>query len=131
MSCVRFLGVKLGVRKCPRTLHFILLSSLSKLVDNLSEGIHNNKCLDCNSSLDYVRITKNEKLLLKCFNCDSYYKKKFNKDLIKKFKNTYSFCNSNLNKFILLLRKGVYPYEYMDSWEKFNEASLPSKGNFF
>ena len=36
-------------------------SSLSKLVDNLSEGIHNNKCLDCNSCLDYVRITKNEK----------------------------------------------------------------------
>ena len=31
-------------------------SSLSKLVDNLSEGIHNNKCFDCNSCLDYVRI---------------------------------------------------------------------------
>ena len=61
-------------------------SSLSKLVDNLSEGIHNNKCLDCNSCLDYIRIPKNEKLLLKCFNCDSYYKKKFNKDLIKNLK---------------------------------------------
>ena len=106
-------------------------SSLSKLVDNLSEGIHNNKCLDCNSCLDYVRITKNEKLLLKCFNCDSYYKKKFNKDLIKKFKNTYSFCNNDLNKFILLLRKGVYPYEYMDSWERFDDTSLPSKKDFY
>ena len=105
--------------------------SLSKLVDNLSEGIHNNKCLDCNSCLDYVRITKNEKSILKCFNCDSYYKKKFNKDLMKKFKNTYSFCNSDLNKFILLLRKGVYPYEYMNSWEKFNETSLPSKEDFY
>ena len=51
-------------------------SSFSKLVDNLSEGIHNNKCLDCNSCLDYVWITKNEKLLLKCFNCNNYYKKK-------------------------------------------------------
>ena len=93
-------------------------SSLSKLVDNLSEGIHNNKCLDCNSCLDYVRITKNEKLLLKCFNCNIYYKKKFNKEL----KNTYTFCINDLNKFILLLRKGVYPYEYMDSWERFNET---------
>ena len=119
-------------------------SSLSKLVDNLSEGIHNNKCADCKSNLDYVRITtarptaessslerKNEKLLLKCFNCDSYYKKKFNKDLIKKFKNTYSFCNNDLNKFVLLLRKGVYPYEYADTWERFSEISLPSKEDFY
>ena len=53
-------------------------SSLSKLVDNLSNGIHNNKCLDCKSCLDYVgTYTKinNEKLLLKCFNCNTYYKK--------------------------------------------------------
>ena len=70
-------------------------------------------------------------MLLKCFNCNAYYKKKFNKDLIKNFKNTYSFCNNDLNKFILLLRKGVYPYEYMDSWEKFNETSLPSKKDFY
>ena len=50
---------------------------------------------------------------------------------MKKFKNTYSFCNNDLNKFILLLRKGVYPYEYMDSWERFNETSLPSKTEFY
>ena len=115
-------------------------SSLSKLVDNLSEGIHNNKCVDCKSNLDHVRITtarpsslerKNEKLLLKCFNCDSYYKKKFNKDLIKKFKNTYSFCNNDLNKFVLLLRKRVYTYEYADTWERFSEISLLSKEDFY
>ena len=115
-------------------------SSLSKLVDNLSEGIHHNKCLDCNSCLDYVWITKNQKLLLKCFNCNNYYKKKFNKELIKKSKNMYSFCNNDttgsssserINKFILLLRKDVYPYEYMDNWERFNETSLPSKESFY
>ena len=50
---------------------------------------------------------------------------------MKKFKNTYSFCNSDLNKFILLLRKGAYPYEYMVSWERFNETSLPSKKEFY
>ena len=37
-------------------------SSLSKLFDNLSEGIHNNKSANCESCLDYVK-TKNEKLL--------------------------------------------------------------------
>ena len=31
------------------------------------------------------------------------------------------------NKFILLLQKGAYPYEYMDDWEKFNETSLSEK----
>ena len=105
-------------------------SSLSKLVDNLSEGIHNNKCFDCESNLDYIKIKKNEKLLLKRFNCNICYKKKVNKDLMKKFKNTYSFCNNDLNKFILLLRKGVYPYEYMECWKRLNETSLPRKKKF-
>ena len=50
---------------------------------------------------------------------------------MKKCKNTYSFCNSDLNKFILLLRKGVYPSKYMDNWERFNEISLPSKESFY
>ena len=105
--------------------------SLSKRIDNLSEGIYNNKCADCKSCLDYVRSTKNEKLILKCFNCETYYRKKFNKELIKRFASTYEFCNKDLNKFSLLLRKGVYPYEYMDNWERFNEMSLPSKESFY
>ena len=40
------------------------------------------------------------------------------------------FCNDDLNKFAMFLRKGVYPYEYMESWEKFNETSLPHKEDF-
>ena len=105
-------------------------SSLSKLVDNLSEGIHNNKCADCKSDLDYIK-TKNEKLILECYNCKQRYRKKFNKELIKRFASTYEFCNNDLNKFVLLLRKGVYPYEYMDTWERFSEISLPSKEDFY
>ncbi len=31
----------------------------------------------------------------------------------------------------LLLRKGVYPYEYMDSWERFTEAELPPVEAFY
>ena len=30
-----------------------------------------------------------------------------------------------------MLRKGVYPYEYMDDWEKFNETSLTEKEYFY
>ena len=43
--------------------------------------------------------------------------------LIEKFYNTYQLNNKDLNKFALLLRKDVYPYEYMDSWNKVNEAA--------
>ena len=32
---------------------------------------------------------------------------------------------------MLLLRKGVYPCEYMDDWDKFNEEKLPNKSNFY
>ena len=31
----------------------------------------------------------------------------------------------------MLLRKGVYPYEYMDSWERFDETTLPDKEAFY
>ena len=31
----------------------------------------------------------------------------------------------------LLMRKGVYPYEYMDSWDRFDEAQLPPKEAFY
>ena len=107
-----------------------MASSLSKLFDNLSEGIHNNKFSDCRSNLDYIKI-KNEKLILECCNCKQRYKKKSNKELIKRFASTCSFCNNDLNKFILLLRKSVYTYKYMDNWERFNETSLPSKESFY
>ena len=40
------------------------------------------------------------------------------------------FCNGEINKFVLLLRKDVYPYEYMDNWERFNETSLLNKEAF-
>ena len=49
----------------------------------------------------------------------------------EKFLSVYRFCNGHLNKFVMLLRKGVYPYEYMDSWEKFNENALPPKKDFY
>ena len=52
-------------------------------------------------------------------------------ELIKKFPNTYQLCNKDLNKFALLLRKDVYPYEYMDQSEKFKEESLSDKESFY
>ena len=42
----------------------------------------------------------------------------------------HQFCNGDIDKLVLLLRNGVYPYEYMDSWERFNETSLLDKEAF-
>ena len=44
------------------------------------------------------------------------------------FPNIY---NGDLNKFILLLRKSVYPYEDMDNWEKFDETTIPPTEAFY
>ena len=51
--------------------------------------------------------------------------------LKRRFKSTFKFSNNDINKFILLLRKGVYPDEYMDDWEKSNKTSLPEKEKFY
>ena len=47
--------------------------------------------------------------------------------LINNFPRVYDFCKGDLINFVFLLRKGVYLYEDMDIWEKFDEISLPPK----
>ena len=74
---------------------------------------------------------KDDQLILRCFKFIKTYEKDFNNDLINRFASTYEFCNRDIDKFILFLRKGVYPYEYMDCWERLDEESLPSKKNFY
>ena len=107
-----------------------MATSLSKLVDNLTDNIHNDRCIKCKSNLCFVR-AMNETLLFKCIDCEKEYEKGFNKELLERFSNTYEFCGNDLNKFLILLRKGVYPYEYMDGWDKFNEKVLPDKDSFY
>ena len=47
----------------------------------------------------------------------------------EKFKDTRKFFTSN--QFELMLRKGVYPYEYMITLDRLNETELPSIDKFF
>ena len=88
-------------------------TSLSELVDNMSRNFNNIECKSC---------TENNR----CEEC-----KKLIEGLIKKVPSLYQFCNGDLNKLVLLLRKGVYPYDYMDSWEKFDKTTLPPKKDFY
>lgn len=41
------------------------------------------------------------------------------------------FSNLPQDKFRLLTQKGVYPYDHMVSWEKFNDERLPPKAAFY
>ena len=90
-----------------------MATSLSKLVDNLTEDIHGDKCADSKSDLTYMKVI-NEALIFRCLAVKKNYEREINKELIERFGSTYKFCNNDLNKFVMLLRKGVYPYEYMD-----------------
>ena len=72
------------------------------------------------SECDFIEI-KNNKLRYKCKECEKMWLKPAN-GLIKKFSSIYQFCKGDLNKFVLLLRKGFYPYEYMDSWKRCDET---------
>ena len=70
-------------------------SSLSSLVDNLSEELHSDKCTDSKSCLEYM-INKGEKLIFWCFECKKNYKKDFNKELNKNLQIYMSFAMKTL-----------------------------------
>ena len=102
---------------------------LLSLVDNLS--VINNKELELeNKFIDNLRsvIASLSSIL---DNLSEINKKISLIELSEKFPYTYQFCNRDLNKFSLLLRKSVYPYEYVDSWEKFNKKTSPPKKEFY
>ena len=40
-------------------------------------------------------------------------------------------CKGDIDKFFLLLGKGVYTYEFIDSWKKINENTIPPKEAFY
>ena len=91
-----------------------MASSLSNLANNLVKGIHKTKYTNCNTCFLNTN-AKNDLIEYKCLCCNELPKKKFDKNLKKRFTNIYRLA-TQINKFILLLQQGVYPYEYMDDW---------------
>ena len=43
----------------------------------------------------------------------------------------WGFENYNGQQLELLIQKGIYPYKYMDSWDKFKETSSPRIEKFY
>ena len=86
------------------------------------------KCKDCHCVLEYECV--NDILIkYKCLSCNKNCSNKIDEQLKKRLRNTFKFSNND--KFILLLRKGVYSYEYINEWEKFNETLLSKKYGFY
>ena len=97
-----------------------MATSLSNLVYNVTDGIHKFKCKYCDLFLEYESV-KDNLIKYKCFSCKKYYSNNLDENLKKRFKNTFKFSDNDINKFILLLRKGVYPHEYMDDCKNFKK----------
>ena len=109
-------------------------TSLSNLVYNLSR-IYDKECKKC-MKRKKIRLNcefigfKNGRLNYKCKECKKLCTKLTNES-IKNFPTLYKFCNVDLNKFFVLLRKGIYPYKYTDNWERFDENTIPPKEAFY
>lgn len=102
---------------------------LSSITDNFSEINKQNK--NVKDAMNNAYMTHKKKTLIyRCEKCNNKSYKSTNR-LIAKFLNTYQFCLGDKVKFVLLVRKGVYSIEYMDSWEKFDEDTLSSKKEFY
>ena len=65
-----------------------MATSLSKLVDNLTDNIHNDKCIKCKSNLCFVN-AMNETLTFEYVDCKKEYKKDINNKLKERFSNVY------------------------------------------
>ena len=113
-------------------------SLLSNLVNNLAEGIHKIKCKyghdnkkcetcrieyrNCECFFQYTS-AKDDSIKYKCLYCNNSYQQMFDENLKKMFVNKFS--NHDINKFTLLLLKGVDPYR--DDWEKLSETLFSEK----
>ena len=109
-------------------------ASLSDLVSNMS-GIFNS--IECKSCIEKIKINsqccfvglKNNRSIYRCKECRKEWKRPI-EGLIEKFPGAYQFCSDDLNKFVLLLRRGVYRYENMDNWEKLMKPQYHLKKPF-
>ena len=98
-------------------------SSVSSLVDNLTERLHIDKYKDSKSCLKYI-LKKDNQIIFKSSKGNKNHKNYFNKDLTKEMASAYKFCGGD-NKLFLLSRKSIYPNEYINSWKEFDEALFP------
>ena len=81
-----------------------MATSLSNLVDNLTEGFHKIECKDCDCFVEHESI-KDNLIKCKCFSCNKNYSNKIDEELKKRFKSRFKFCNNDINKIFCVTKK--------------------------
>ena len=97
--------------------------SLDTQVNNLYR-LYDFDCVE--EKKQQIKIRYTDKIVYTRFKTCTKRSKQSINELKHKFPSAYQLTKGNIDAFVFLLRKGVvYPYEYMTSWEKFNETEFP------
>ena len=112
---------------CKLHYQILLITCLEFLLEKYAKNAWKEKKINAECKFDGL---EDDRLSYKCRECGEKWHDSIN-GLINKLPSIYQFCNGDLNKFILLLRKGAYPYEDMDNWETFDETTIPPKEAFY
>ena len=134
-SMEKYIGFEIGNLQFKDSLQH-LSASLDKLVNNLADKANIQGCLHC----PYRGIKKDVEKHMKARHRKEFepiYEHKIkNPTLEALFRNLYARFQTKWKHlpeeaFELLTRKGIYPYSYMNSFDKFKETSLPPKESFY
>ena len=136
-SMEKFIGFTIGRLQFMDSLQH-LSSSLDKLVNNLVEKTQIIGCKYCPRRGPPNAILRHQNIAHKGDNLKEFKHTVMNQTLPELFPNLYNnfkkkkaWKNLPPEAFQMLTRKGVYPYSYMDSFDKFAETQLPPKEKFY
>ena len=134
-SMEKFIGFTIGGLRFMDSLQH-LSSSLDKLSSNLAAKTDIIGCKHCPRRGTTKSVHRHMKIAHKGDNLKEFNHAVKNKTLPELFPNLYENFKKKWDKlppkaFEMLTRKGIYPYSYMDSFERFKETRLPSIENFY
>ncbi|XP_057308090.1 uncharacterized protein LOC130645977 [Hydractinia symbiolongicarpus] len=111
----------------------LVASSLNKLASNLigtnAAGMKFKQCANTCPEFQGIDAEYMSKFWFK--NCDSNTTKQLNRDQVNANVPSMAKFIDKYDTFRLMLRKDVYPYEYMNGWQRFEESELPPKEAFY
>ncbi|XP_057297643.1 uncharacterized protein LOC130628676 [Hydractinia symbiolongicarpus] len=110
-----------------------MASSLEKLASYLiGTNTAGMKCQQCaDTCLEFKNIDDEYIASFCCSSCESNTSKQLDKDRVKANTPAMSYYFSDNELFRLMLRRGIYPYEYMNGWRRFEETELPPREAFY